>query len=107
VVSYVARLTLANTSLTAAHREMPVDLGRNFPDLGARFAAGERAAREAHVARSGEAAPTDTRAPEWADTPENDERDLAWSAVLKRTFEAYVRGDAPNMYGEWIAWENE
>lgn len=28
---------------------------------------------------------------------ESDERDLAWAAVTKRTFEAYVRGEAPNM----------
>lgn len=34
----------------------------------------------------------------------NDSRDLAWSAVLKRTFEAYIRGERPNMYGEWLKW---
>jgi len=34
----------------------------------------------------------------------NDSRDLAWSAVLKRTFEAYIRGERPNMYGEWLVW---
>ncbi|KAG8896346.1 hypothetical protein FRB99_008932 [Tulasnella sp. 403] len=33
-----------------------------------------------------------------------DSRDLAWSAVLKRTFEGYVRGERPNMYGEWLKW---
>lgn len=33
-----------------------------------------------------------------------DQRDLDWSAVMKRTFEAYVRGERPNMYGEWLAW---
>lgn len=33
-----------------------------------------------------------------------DSRDLAWSAVLKRTFEAYIRGERPNMYGEWLKW---
>jgi hypothetical protein len=49
--------------------------------------------------------PTDERAPEWKDGPENDERDLSWSAVLKRTFEGYVRGERPNMYGEWMKWE--
>lgn len=35
---------------------------------------------------------------------ENDKRDLDWSAVLKRTFESYIRGERPNMYGEWIQW---
>ena len=35
---------------------------------------------------------------------ENDKRDLDWSAVLKRTFEGYIRGERPNMYGEWIQW---
>ena len=39
------------------------------------------------------------------DSVENDKRDLDWAAVLKRTFEAYVRGERPNMYGEWIHWE--
>lgn len=35
----------------------------------------------------------------------DDEIDLSWSTVLKRTFEAYVRGERPNMYGEWLEWE--
>ncbi|KAG8986832.1 hypothetical protein FRB90_003730 [Tulasnella sp. 427] len=34
-----------------------------------------------------------------------DSRDLAWSAVLKRSFEAYIRGERPNMYGEWLKWQ--
>ena len=34
----------------------------------------------------------------------SDKRDLDWSTVLKRTFEAYIRGERPNMYGEWLAW---
>ncbi|CED84386.1 Glycosyltransferase, DXD sugar-binding motif [Phaffia rhodozyma] len=42
---------------------------------------------------------------EWADKIEDDERDLAWAAIMKRTFEAYIRGEAPNMYGEWLKWE--
>ncbi|KAF7799256.1 hypothetical protein EIP86_010488 [Pleurotus ostreatoroseus] len=29
-------------------------------------------------------------------------QDLSWAAVLKRTFEAYIRGERPNMYGEWL-----
>jgi hypothetical protein len=35
----------------------------------------------------------------------DDEIDLSWSTVLKRTFEAYVRGERPNMYGEWLEWD--
>ncbi len=35
---------------------------------------------------------------------EVDEADLSWATVLKRTFEAYVRGERPNMYGEWLRW---
>jgi len=34
----------------------------------------------------------------------NDKRDLAWSTVMKRTFESYIRGEVPNMYGEWLKW---
>ena len=37
---------------------------------------------------------------------EEDGRDLSWSAVLKRTFEGYLRGERPNMYGEWIDYDN-
>lgn len=33
-----------------------------------------------------------------------DKRDLDWATVMKRTFEAYMRGERPNMYGEWIQW---
>jgi WD repeat and SOF domain-containing protein 1 len=35
----------------------------------------------------------------------DEEVDLSWSTVLKRTFEAYLRQERPNMYGEWITWE--
>ena len=35
---------------------------------------------------------------------EQDKRDLDWATVLKRTFEAYIRGERPNLYGEWITW---
>ena len=34
----------------------------------------------------------------------DDKRDLDWSTVLKRTFEAYIRGEIPNAYGEWLKW---
>lgn len=35
---------------------------------------------------------------------ETDKRDLDWAAILKRTFDSYIRGERPNMYGEWIHW---
>jgi WD repeat and SOF domain-containing protein 1 len=38
------------------------------------------------------------------ETVDQDKRDLAWAAVLKRTFEAYIRGERANMYGEWLRW---
>ncbi|KAG8807739.1 hypothetical protein FRC17_004290 [Serendipita sp. 399] len=31
-----------------------------------------------------------------------DERLLPWSTVFKRTYESFLRGQAPNMYGEWL-----
>ena len=37
----------------------------------------------------------------------DDELDLSWSTVLKRTFEAYLRVERPNMYGEWITWDQK
>ncbi|KAJ7129001.1 hypothetical protein C8R43DRAFT_896987 [Mycena crocata] len=57
---------------------MPVDAARNFPDLGPNF--------QNHT-----------------DLETEDQRDLDWSTVLKRTFEGYIRGENPNMYGEYIA----
>jgi WD repeat and SOF domain-containing protein 1 len=45
---------------------------------------------------------------DWTDeTVESDERDLSWSTVLKRTFEAFVRGDRANLYGEMISWKED
>ena len=35
---------------------------------------------------------------------EDDKRDLDWATVLKRTCEAYIRGEIPNLYGEWLMW---
>ncbi|KZT30613.1 glycosyltransferase family 32 protein [Neolentinus lepideus HHB14362 ss-1] len=71
----------------------PFDPSRNWPDLGPRFAATERIARTAVEA-------DDDKEELVAD----DKRDLDWATVLKRTFEAYIRGERPNMYGEWIQW---
>ncbi|KAJ3511277.1 hypothetical protein NLJ89_g4193 [Agrocybe chaxingu] len=101
----------------------PFDPARNFPDLGPRFKAGEDIARAALreeklkaalAAQSKVATGTNTVAAvvrtastfdeELADLTESDKVDLDWSIVMKRTFEAYIRGERPNMYGEWIKW---
>lgn len=34
----------------------------------------------------------------------DDELDLSWSTVLKRSFEGFLRGERPNAYGEWLEW---
>ncbi|KAI5898420.1 uncharacterized protein SCHCODRAFT_02663317 [Schizophyllum commune H4-8] len=70
----------------------PFDKVRNWPELGARFFKGERQLRQAARISPGRELDGDAAA------------DLSWSAVLKRTFESYVRGERPNMYGEWIVW---
>ena len=98
-------------------RWKPFDPARNWPDLGPRFAKTEQIAhdnlRKAKAAALAGAGPTTaatdssspaTDEPEYATTPGNDKRDLDWSTVMKRTFEAYIRGETPNMYGEWIQW---
>lgn len=77
-------------------RWKPFDPARNWPDLGPQFLAGERAARAAAI--------PDAEPEEWVDRIVDDKRDLDWATVLKRTFEAYVRGEQPNMYGEWLEW---
>jgi WD repeat and SOF domain-containing protein 1 len=78
------------------------DPSRNWPDLGPRFRVGERAARSAARAETIAAEPIDVDPDE--DKVNDDQRDLDWATVLKRTFEAYIRGERPNMYGEWIQW---
>lgn len=93
-------------------RWLPFDKIRNYPDLGPRFMAGEKRAKEILLrkAQAQLAANKDVvDAHNVAHThlhehPEEDAADLAWATVLKRTFEAYVRGERPNMYGEWIRW---
>ncbi|KAJ7357259.1 glycosyltransferase family 32 protein [Mycena albidolilacea] len=84
----------------------PFDPARNWPDLGARFIAGERTARASvrAAATSSVAGEETAETEEGEDKVEDDQRDLDWSTVLKRTFESYVRGERPNMYGEWIEW---
>ena len=85
-----------------------MDPSRNFPDLGPLFKAGEDLARatlrrEKLQALAAAARPVTTTGPpkpipsvladEELDT---DKRELDWS---KRTFEGYIRGERPNMYG--------
>ncbi|EMD41993.1 hypothetical protein CERSUDRAFT_90589 [Gelatoporia subvermispora B] len=76
----------------------PFDPQRNWPDLGPRFIAAERAARASVEATSTE--PAD-HGEDWI---AEDKRDLDWSSVMKRTFESYIRGEIPNLYGEWLKW---
>ena len=81
-------------------RWKPFDPTRNFPDLGSRFTEGERIARlnneiALNASRTGQ---------EPLDKLTEDKRDLDWATVLKRTFEAYIRGERPNMYGDWLQW---
>ncbi|KAI0639697.1 hypothetical protein C8Q77DRAFT_1069629 [Trametes polyzona] len=73
----------------------PFDTARFWPDLGPRFAEAEKMGRAA-VAEKHASFPVGI--------VDKDKRDLDWATVLKRTFEAYVRGERPNMYGEWIRW---
>ncbi|KAG7095938.1 hypothetical protein E1B28_006622 [Marasmius oreades] len=81
----------------------PFDPTRNWPDLGTQFLAGERAARKALRTEAAPKSADNDRDP-LDDAVEPDKRDLDWSTVLKRTFESYIRGERPNMYGEWIHW---
>lgn len=85
---------IVNISLCTPLRWKPFDPSRNWPDLGPRFAAGERIARTHANASTIIGSDDDTM----------DQRDLDWATILKRTFEAYVRGEQPNMYGEWLQW---
>ncbi|KAJ6509431.1 glycosyltransferase family 32 protein [Mycena vitilis] len=84
----------------------PFDPARNWPDLGPQFIAGERAARASARAAATTVTPEKNNATtgEEEDKVEDDQRDLDWSTVLKRTFESYVRGERPNLYGEYLEW---
>lgn len=64
----------------------PFDVARNYPDLGGRFA---KAVGNATIE---------------VESVLLDQRDLDWSTILKRSFEAFIRGERPNMYGEWMVW---
>lgn len=65
-----------------------MDPSRDYPDLGHRFS----------NQRGYETDPLDAK------YQLGDERDLGWSAVFKRTYESYLRGERPNLYGEMIDW---
>lgn len=101
----------------------PFDPVRNWPDLGERFIEGERLLRLGPDAATTATFPNTVAGnPSTSTSNDNDDavanaaglppvekvshdrRDLDWSTVLKRTFEAYVRGERPNMYGEWLVW---
>ncbi|KAF5345281.1 hypothetical protein D9758_008432 [Tetrapyrgos nigripes] len=72
---------------------MLADPGRNYPDLGSRFDL---------PGNSKNGTKNDSKSN--LNSNLEDKRDLSWSTVLKRTFEAYLRGEAPNLYdsdGEW------
>ncbi|KAJ3574080.1 hypothetical protein NP233_g1987 [Leucocoprinus birnbaumii] len=77
----------------------PFDPARNWPDLGPIFADGERKIRKVLHGDKLKGKHTDEE-----DTVDQDRRDLDWATVMKRTFESYVRGERPNMYGEWLQW---
>jgi hypothetical protein len=76
-------ICLVSTDIDQLIRWRPVDPYRNFPDI---------------PGISSEPLKEENR------TIQDDKRDLDWSTVLKRTFESYIRGERPNMYGEWIQW---
>jgi hypothetical protein len=62
---------------------------RNYPDLGPVFS-------KMHAQKY-------VDDPDWVETVElDDTRDLSWAAVTKRTLEGWVRGERPNLYGEWF-----
>lgn len=91
----------------SSFRWKPFDPARNWPDLGERFAKGERQAKDDlyAAALAAEEPVTLYHLEEgWKEVVSDDKRDLDWSVVLKRTFEAFIRGERPNMYGEWLQW---
>ncbi|KAF5337269.1 hypothetical protein D9611_003102 [Ephemerocybe angulata] len=106
----------------------PFDPARNWPDLGPRFSAAEQKARaelkgklssngKGHVnaatvktkggyTQAGGESHAHVYEDGHGDSLDDDQLDLSWATVMKRTFEAYVRGEIPNMYGEWLDWES-
>lgn len=80
------------------------DPSRNFPDLGSRFIAGERLLRTKTAAPAATSSVPTSESQVTEDQVADDKRDLDWATVIKRTFEAYIRSEQPNLYGEWIDW---
>lgn len=82
-----------------------MDESRNYPDLGKRFEG-----IMTNFKNVGKADPPPLPTPAASTQTEDyekdvgEKRDLDWSAVFKRTFEAYIRGERPNLYGEMIEW---
>ena len=108
-ISFFSSEFLANLSSSLFLRWKPFDPARNWPDLGPRFAEGERITRQSFrrpltkpLARHRHSHPPNYQDNE--DRVEDDRRDLDWATVLKRAFESYIRGERPNMYGEVLRW---
>ena len=71
------------------HRWEAFDPVRKYPDLGPVFS---KTHEHVYIDDS-----------DWVETVELDDiRDLSWAAVTKRTLEGWVRGERPNLYGEWF-----
>ncbi|KAG8919415.1 hypothetical protein FRC01_001296, partial [Tulasnella sp. 417] len=102
-----------------ARMKLKVDARAEAARVAKAAAAGKKAEADADEVRKKQAAMRASKAPKVSLEPtaqdlweferedqdlSTDNRDLAWSAVLKRTFEAYIRGERPNMYGEWLKW---
>jgi hypothetical protein len=82
---------VANHDGIRSRRWEAFDPVRNYPDLGVVFS------------RSHARSKYDDDDPGWVETVElDDTRDLSWATVTKRTLEAWVRGERPNLYGEWF-----
>jgi WD repeat and SOF domain-containing protein 1 len=110
-ISIISGTLLSLRVLSAlTNRWLPFDPSRNFPDLGPRFIKGERALRDAQRASStedgaeGEGAGETETVTETVREDMDDEIDLSWATVMKRSFEGYIRAERPNMYGEWLHW---
>ena len=93
-------------SLTTTFRWKPFDPARNWPDIGPRFAEGERVARQAlrQLTSRKQSPNKSSDSQDSEDRVQDDRRDLDWATVLKRVFESYIRGERPNMYGEALRW---
>ncbi|QRW05224.1 myotubularin-related protein 10 [Ceratobasidium sp. AG-Ba] len=103
-ITPILDLVLQQNSVST--RWLPFDKVRNYPDLGPRFAAGEQRAKDNLLRKAKALAKSAGDDPNHINLEfqQADTADLSWATVLKRTFESYLRGERPNMYGEWIKW---